>query len=113
MQIWGTSYSVPLSVVVFQHPRVLRTFDQGQMVWTWMFLEGGKRVASVFGPTHGPEIGDYQLYDVTTGKLVAEVWGDEETQSLKTNAPDWAKRLEDRLHGSPTSSPKGGGYAVK
>ena len=32
-----TSYSIPLSVVVFQHKRVLHTFDQGQMVWSWMF----------------------------------------------------------------------------
>jgi hypothetical protein len=75
------------------------------MVWSWMFLEGSGRVAIVFGPTHGPEIGDYQLYDVTTGKLVAEVSGDAETQSLKTDAPDWAKRLEDRLHNSPNASP--------
>ena len=105
VQNWGTSYSIPLSVVVFRHKRVLHIFDQGQMVWSWMFLEGGRRVAIVFGPTHGPEIGDYQLYDVTTGKLVAEVSGDAETQSLKTDAPDWAKRLQDRLHDPPTSSP--------
>src|ERR1700758_2979661 len=42
-----TSYSIPLSVVVLQHKRVLHTFDQGQMVWGWMFLEGGKQVAVV------------------------------------------------------------------
>lgn len=71
-----TSYSIPLRVVVFQHKQVLHTFDQGQMVWSWMFLEGGKQVAVVFGPTHGLEVGDYQLYDVKTGKLVSEVWGD-------------------------------------
>jgi hypothetical protein len=67
--------------------------------------EGGKRVAVVFGPTHGPEVGDYQLYDVKTGKLVSEVWGDAETQSLKTDAPDWAKHLQDRLRNSPGASP--------
>jgi hypothetical protein len=100
-----TSYSVPLSVVVFQHKQVLHTFDQGQMVWSWMFLEAGKQVAVVFGPTHGPEVGDYQLYDVKTGKLVSEVWGDAETQSLKSDAPDWAKRLQVRLHKGPTTSP--------
>ena len=105
VQNWGTSYSIPLSVVVFQGKHVLRTFDQGPMVWSWMFLEGGKQVAIVFGPTHGPEIGDYQLYDVTTGKLMAEVWDDEEMQSLKTDAPDWAKRLQNRLHEVPASSP--------
>jgi hypothetical protein len=70
-----------------------------------MFLEGGKQVAVVFGPTHGPEIGDYRLYDVKTGKLVSEVWCDAETQSLKTDAPDWAKHLQDRLRNSPAASP--------
>lgn len=105
INVENTSYSIPMSVVVFQHKRVLHTFEQGQMVWSWMFLEGGKQVAVVFGPTHGPEVGDYQLYDVRTGKLVSEVWGDEDTQSLKTDAPDWAKRLQDRLHNSPTVSP--------
>lgn len=100
-----TSYSIPSRVVVFQHKQVLHTFDQGQMVWSWMFLEAGKKVAVVFGPTHGPEVGDYQLYDVKTGKLVSEVWGDARTQSLKTDAPDWAKRLQDRLHKGPVGSP--------
>jgi hypothetical protein len=92
-----TSYSIPLSVVVLQHKRVLHTFDQGQMVWGWMFLEGGKQVAVVFGATHGPEVGDYRLFDVKTGKLLSEVSGDEYTQSLKTDAPEWAKRLQDRI----------------
>jgi len=58
-----TSYSIPVSVVVFWHKQVLHTFSQGQMVWSWMFLDGGKQVAVVFGATHGPEIGDYRLYD--------------------------------------------------
>jgi hypothetical protein len=70
-----------------------------------MFLEGGKQVATVFGPTHGPEVGDYQLYDVNTGKLVSEVWGDSETQSLKTDAPGWAKGLQERLRHGPAASP--------
>lgn len=65
--------------------------------------EGGKQVAVVFG--HGPEVGDYRLYDVKTGKLVSEVWGDADTQSLKTDAPDWAKRLQDHLDNNPTASP--------
>ena len=105
VNVENTSYSIPLSVVVFQNKRVLHTFDQGPIVWSWMFLEGGKQVAVVFGPTHGPEVGDYQLYDVKTGKLVSEVRGDRDTQSLGTDAPDWAKRLQDRLHSNPTASP--------
>jgi hypothetical protein len=93
-----TSYSIPLSLVVFRHKQVLHTFDQAQMVWSWMFVQGGERVAVVFGPTHGPQVGDYWLYDVKTGKHISEVWGDEDTQALKPNAPEWAKLLQNHLH---------------
>jgi len=93
-----TSYSIPLNVVLFRDGRVLHTIDQGQMVWSWMFVQGGKQVAVVFGPTHGPEVGDYRLYDVQTGKLVAEVWADEDTQALKADAPHWARQLQDHFH---------------
>ncbi len=70
------------------------------MVWDWMFVKGREQVAVVFGPTHGPEVGDYRLYDVKTGKLISEIWGDEDTQALKANAPHWAERLQDHLHNS-------------
>src|ERR1035437_4523537 len=55
-----TSYSIPFRVIVFRHKQVLHTFDQGQMVWSWMFIQGGEHIAVVFGPTHGPEVGDYR-----------------------------------------------------
>ena len=87
-----------LSYVVFRHKQVLHIFDQVQMVWSWMFVQGGEHEAVVFGPTHGSEVGDYRLYDVKTGKLIAEIWGEEDTQTLKPNAPEWAKRLQDHLH---------------
>lgn len=93
-----TSYSIPLSVVVLRNKHVFHSFDTGQMVWSWMFVRRGEQVAIVFGPTHGPEVGDYRLYDVETGKLKSEVYGDEETQALKPSAPEWAKRLEDQFH---------------
>lgn len=93
-----TSYPIPLRVVIFRHRKVLRTFEQGQMVWSWMFLGGGKRLAAVFGPTHGTEVGDYRLYDVQSGKLLSEVFGDESAQTLSPDAPEWAKVLEEHLH---------------
>lgn len=93
-----TSYPIPLRVVIFRHGKVLHTFEQGQMVWSWMFFLGGKRLAVVFGLTHGPEVGDYRLYDVQSGKLISEVFGDEGTQSLRPDAPEWAKLLEEQLH---------------
>lgn len=89
-----TSYPLPLRVVVFRNGHVLREFDTMQMVQDWMFLNGGARIAIVTGFPHGPQIGDYRLYDVKTGKLLSEVFGDEKTQSLKHDAPQWAKFLE-------------------
>jgi hypothetical protein len=93
-----TSYPIPLRVVIFRHKKVLDTFAPGQMVWSWMFVRGGEQIAAVFGPTHGPEVGDYRLYDVKTGRSISEVFGDEDTQALKPDAPGWAQLLQDRLH---------------
>ena len=92
-----TSYSIPLTVVVFRSGKILHSFNQ-QMVWKWMFLPGSIQLAIVWGPTHGPEVGDYRLYNIASGSLVSEVWGDEDTQSLKNDAPNWARELEERLH---------------
>jgi hypothetical protein len=95
----GTSYAVPLFVVLYRSGKTIQRLHSGQMVWNWMFVDRGERVAVVWGPTHGPEVGDYMLYDVRTGKLLAEVYGDAEIQALKPDAPQWAKRLEERLNG--------------
>lgn len=89
-----TSYSVPLVLAVYRSGRTILRIQQGQMLWRWAFREGGKQVAAVWGATHGPEIGDYQLYDVETGRLISEVFGDPATQSLHADAPEWAKELD-------------------
>jgi hypothetical protein len=93
-----TSYSIPLTVVVFRSGRVLHSFEE-RVVWNWMFLRDSKQLAIVWGATHGPEVGVYKLYDIATGKLVSEVSGDENEQRLKDDAPDWAKRLQEKLDG--------------
>jgi hypothetical protein len=45
-------------------------------------------------------VGDFKLYDIRTGKVLAEVYGDAETQALKADAPSWARKLEARLNGN-------------
>jgi hypothetical protein len=50
------------------------------------------------GPTHGPEVGDYRLYDVDRGRMLADVYGDEATQTLKTGAPEWVRHLQKKLN---------------
>jgi hypothetical protein len=93
-----TSYSVPLSVAIYQSGKKVLHIQQGQMVWYWTFLNGGERVSIVWGPTHGPEVGDYQLYDAKTGRMISEVFGEEDIQRLQPNAPEWAKLVEEQMH---------------
>jgi len=94
----GTSYAVPLVLVLYRSGKIIRKIQQGQMVWSWAFVDGGKKVAVVWGLTHGPEVGDFQLYDVNTGRMLSEVFGDSDIQGLKPNAPKWAKKLEEQLN---------------
>jgi hypothetical protein len=79
-----TSYSIPLSVVVFRDKKVLHTISPGLMIWSWKFVEGGKKVEIVSGTVHGSDDGDDQVYDVQTGKLLSENNGDEDTPT-----PTW------------------------
>jgi hypothetical protein len=74
------------------------------MVWAWSFLDDSQHVATVWGTTHGPEVGDYQLYDVDTGRMLAEVFGDEDAQQLKSGAPDWAQDLQAKLDDAKPAS---------
>jgi hypothetical protein len=90
----GTSHSIPLVLAIYRSGSTILNVQQGQMLWYWTFRDGGKHVAAVWGPTHGPYGGDYQLYDVGTGHLVSEVFGDPTTQSLKADAPEWTKQIE-------------------
>ena len=70
-----TSYSIPITVVVFRHRHIHHKFTPGEggepMVWNWKFVRGGKQVEIGFGPIHG-EIGGVRLYDVKTGKVLPE-----------------------------------------
>jgi len=94
----ATSYAVPLAIAVYQSGETVLHIQQGQMVWFWRFLDGGKKIAAVWGPTHGREVGDYQLYDVITGRMLSEVFGNEKSQSLDPDAPEWAKQTEQEMN---------------
>ena len=99
-----TSYALPLQLVLYRSGTILHRIKPGQGIWGWMFLDNGNQVALESGPAHGPEIDHYQLYDVRTGKVLAEVYGDEETATLKPDAPSWAKRLEARMRSGGASN---------
>lgn len=91
------SYPIPLVLTLYRSGSIIRRIRQGQELWAWSFLDGGRKVATVWGLTHGPEVGDFQLYDVATGRMLAEVFGDEASQQLKSDAPNWAQDLQEEL----------------
>jgi hypothetical protein len=90
----ATSYAIPYALAIYQSRKTILHIEQGQMLWFWTFRDGGKHIAAVWGPTHGREVGDYQLYDTRTGRLLSEVFGDPTTQSLSADAPEWAREAE-------------------
>jgi len=101
-----TAYSIPLVVAIYRSGKNIVEIQQGQMVWNWMFVDGGSRVAAVWGPVHLSDIGDYQLYDAETGRMFEEVVGDKEVagkngpyHGLGPSAPAWAKELEKLQNG--------------
>jgi|SRR5208282_35196 len=95
-----TSYSIPLVLAIYRSGKNIVHIQQGLMVWDWMFCDGGKRVAAVWGTVHFSDIGDYQLYDTETGHMIDEVIANEEVEGkngpihgLGPGAPAWAKEL--------------------
>lgn len=94
---WGQSYSIPLVLAIYKSGGAILRIQQGQMIWYWTFRDDGKRVAAVWGPTHGAFGGDYQLYDVETGHMISEIYGDSTTQALSNDAPEWAKETKSQM----------------
>jgi hypothetical protein len=89
-----TSYSIPIVLAIYLSGDSILEIEQGQMLWYWTFRDGGKHIAAVWGPTHGTEVGDYQLYDTRTGRMVSEVFANPASQSLSADAPVWARETE-------------------
>ncbi len=96
-----TSYSIPLVLAIYRGGKTIVHIQQGEIVWGWMFCDGGNHVAAVWGPVHFSDVGDYQLYDTETGHMMDEVIADKEVEGkdgaihgLGPDAPAWAKDLE-------------------
>jgi hypothetical protein len=89
----GQSYPVPLVLTLYRSGKILQRIRQGQMLWVWTFLDGANRVATLWGTTHGSTSGTYRLYDVETGQMLAEFYGEEDIRDLDRNVPHWVKQL--------------------
>jgi hypothetical protein len=93
----GTSYPVPEVLAIYQSGKTITHIQQGQMVWEWVFLDDGKHVSAVWGPTHGPDAGDYQLYDAQSGYMLSEFFGGEGSNPKKPEAPEWVKQTDQKI----------------
>jgi hypothetical protein len=71
--------------------------QQGQMVWEWVFLDDGKHVSAVWGPTHGPDAGDYQLYDAQSGYMLSNFFGEEGSNPKNPETPEWVKQTDQKI----------------
>lgn len=82
-----TKQFFPAKIVIYRDGKVLRTLAPTKIyTLVWRFEKGGTQVAVASQGSHGPNYG--QLFDVQTGKKVAEQMLTDE------NVPAWAKGLE-------------------
>ncbi len=84
-----TSYPVPMTLVLYKDSKIIQKIESQQVIWDWAFVDDGTQAAIINGPTHGTdEDMEYQLYDVLTGKLLAEV-----QDPITSSSPKWVDGL--------------------
>ena len=93
----GTSYPIPETLAVYRSGKTITHIRQGQMLWGWTFFDHARRVAGVWGPTHGTSTGDYQLYDAETGQMLSELIKDTENRSRQTETAAWVRHTDQEL----------------
>jgi hypothetical protein len=93
----GTSYPIPEALAIYRSGKTITHIRQGQMLWDWTFLDDAKRVAGVWGLTHGTSTGDYQLYDAETGQMLSELRKDTEVKSPGPETPAWVQHTDQKL----------------
>jgi hypothetical protein len=82
----GTSYDIPLSLMVYRSGHLVREVGDGFAISEWHFLSRGKEVVFHSGTVHGDNADHSTRVDIATGKVIATHKG-----VLDENSPDWAK----------------------
>ena len=79
------SYPCPLELIIYRAGHVLQKISPAYGIfWSWKFLKGGREVAARSGFSHGDDTGEYELYDIGTGRKLAGY-------SLRGRIPGWAR----------------------
>jgi len=89
-----TSYPLPLTLVILHNGRS-HAFEGIAPIWFWSFQNGGERVATREEAPHGGERIHYDLWDVASGKRVADFTPEyDEDGQTRPNEPAWVKALD-------------------
>lgn len=84
----GTTYPIPLSLVLYTNGRTREIQGDGLMIGAWRFEKGGRRVAFDRRSVHGePRV--FELYDVVTGAKLSEY----DPRGRTGQPPNWVKAL--------------------
>lgn len=70
---WGTSYDIPLGLVVYAAGRVHRFTGINLPIFQWAFADHGTRVAYGQEPVHSACATHYELRDVESERLIDSV----------------------------------------
>ena len=89
----GTSYPIPLVLVIYQNGRIRHRLADGLMIYDWRFWAHGRQVAFCTGTTHGLTTGHCELHDARTGRIVAKVDLPVDEEPLDSKNPPWAQGL--------------------
>ena len=83
-----TSYPIALRLAVYSagHKQII---SDGQMIYDWTFVDGGREVALSTGVVHGATGRTLSLYDARSGRRLAR-W----TGGVAAQPPAWAAGLK-------------------
>jgi hypothetical protein len=91
----GLWSSTPLILGIYRNGNVIFRQAVGGAIWYWEFTDSGNRVGVISGPSHGNWCGEYQLYDVGTGKMLSYFHRDRgDDPCVRSSDPEWAQQLE-------------------
>ena len=87
----GTSYPIPLCLVIYRDAKIIRRFPTDMAIGDWQFVAGAKQVAFSTNTLHGDHPAHLELHQIANGKLLAQY-----DQIPGSHSPDWAKEIENQ-----------------
>lgn len=94
---WGTSYDVPLRLLVYSRGKAHTFLGQGMAIFDWHFADHGSHIAYGYTTVHFSCGTTYELRDVETERLVDKAFVPEpcgqNPNPPAVKSPDWVTAL--------------------